>query len=175
MGWEMITNSGMLAALVVMYLASISIFNYLGVTISGKLSTVTRTINDALRTSIVWGVQVLLFYAGSTAYGQGPTSHSWMQLLGFGFMVLGSLINHMIVKLPFLSYPGQEQFRKFRPMGMIMSPGGQVVSVMSQHGSPMASPASPHTTARISLSAQMSYAEDNAAKEGDMVLVQEPC
>merc|ERR1712224_393145 len=56
----MLVHSGAVAAFVVIYLVSISIFNFLGVTIAGKLSAVHRTMNDATRTSIVWAVQLLV-------------------------------------------------------------------------------------------------------------------
>jgi len=102
---HMLVNSGALMAFCLLYLFSISAFNFLGVTIAGKLSAVTRTINDALRTSIVWSVQLFVYYAlGSENYGTPWKAHSWMQLIGFAFLILGSLVNHAIVKLPCLTY-----------------------------------------------------------------------
>lgn len=145
--WELATNSATLAGLVVCYLISISFFNFLGVTISKQLSAVHRTINDALRTAIVWGVQLALFYAGSTTYGQGPTPHSWMQLLGFVFLVLGSVINHQVLKFPCLHYPSS--LTQLRPMGAAtMSPTAQGVSVLSFPGSPLASPVTRHAPSK---------------------------
>eukprot|EP00929_Paragymnodinium_shiwhaense_P008582 TRINITY_DN11253_c0_g1_i1.p1 TRINITY_DN11253_c0_g1~~TRINITY_DN11253_c0_g1_i1.p1 ORF type:complete len:399 (+),score=107.25 TRINITY_DN11253_c0_g1_i1:84-1280(+) len=102
---QMIENSGTILAFVLMYLVSISIFNFLGVTIAGKLSAVHRTINDALRTSIVWIVQLIVYYAGAENYGTPWMAHSWLQLLGFGFLVLGNLLNNAIVRVPGLYYP----------------------------------------------------------------------
>lgn len=101
---HMLTSSGLLAMWVLIYLFSIACFNFLGVTISGKLSAVHRTINDALRTAIVWGVQLVLNSCGSK-YGAGWTEHSWMQLLGFLCLIMGSLTNHMVVRFPCLYYP----------------------------------------------------------------------
>merc|ERR1712129_128901 len=136
---ELVEHSTLLKCLVLGYLVSISFFNFLGVTISKQLSAVHRTINDALRTAMVWGVQLALFYAGSTTYGQGPTPHSWMQLLGFVFLILGSLVNHQIVKAPCLYYPGGPT--QMRQMGAgAMSPSRQTVSLLSFPGSPLASP-----------------------------------
>merc|ERR1719220_641245 len=113
-------NSSPLIYLMVGYLASIAAFNFCGVTIAGKLSAVTRMMNDALRTCIVWAVQLALYYAGST-YGQGPTEHSWMQLLGFVFLFCGTMINHQVLKIPCISYPGSHV--QLRPMGAAaMSP-----------------------------------------------------
>merc|ERR1712061_604319 len=109
-----------------------------GVTIAKQLSSVHRTINESLRTAIVWGVQLALFYAGSTTYGVGLTPNSWMQLLGF-ILFIGSTINHQVLKLPCISYPGDSV--KERAMGASsMSPGRQSVTLLSFPGSPLASP-----------------------------------
>merc|ERR1740123_2541205 len=129
-GTVLVSNSSTLQCLVGGYLVSIATFNFLGVTISKELSAVHRTINDALRTAIVWGVQLALFYAGSTEYGQGFSPHSWMQALGFVFLVMGTMINSQVLKLPCISYPGGPGV--MRPMGAgMMSPGRQSVSLLS--------------------------------------------
>merc|ERR1719238_1461674 len=104
----MIAHSGTITAFIAVYLVSIAVFNFLGVTIAGKLSAVTRTINDALRTSIVWSIQLGVYYFFPVGtghnYGSPWGSHSWMQLLGFVCLVLGSLLNHAVLKLPCLDY-----------------------------------------------------------------------
>jgi hypothetical protein len=102
---HMLSSSRLLLLWVLTYLLSISVFNFLGVTITGKLSAVHRTINDALRTAIVWSVQTILYYTGCETYGTPLTPHSWMQMLGFVFLLCGSLANHQILKFPFLTYP----------------------------------------------------------------------
>mmetsp|Transcript_133633 Transcript_133633/g.249967 ORF Transcript_133633/g.249967 Transcript_133633/m.249967 type:complete len:394 (+) Transcript_133633:71-1252(+) len=106
---HMLGGSGILDVFVISYLVSISFFNFFGVTISGKLSAVHRTINDALRTMIIWAVEIFVFYAlGSETYGKGWRPHSWLQLLGFLCLISANFINHAILKLPCLTYPAPQ-------------------------------------------------------------------
>lgn len=106
---HMLAGSGQLLLFVLCYLVSISFFNFLGVTISGKLSAVHRTINDALRTCIIWAVEILVYYViGSERYGTAWQPHSWLQLIGFFLLILGNLVNHKILRLPFLDYTDEQ-------------------------------------------------------------------
>lgn len=136
---HMLGSSGILLFWVLLYLISISCFNYLGVTIAGKLSAVHRTINDAVRTAIVWAVQTVLFYAGSTTYGAKLTEHSWMQVLGFVFLILGSLANHQVIRFPGLKYPMEEasQISMASPShthGQLLSPPSKGAEVSKATG-----------------------------------------
>jgi len=142
----MLYSNPTLLFLVFGYILSIGSYNFIGLTIAKELSAVHRTMNDSLRTAAVWGVQLLLFTLGNHTYGVGWKAHSWMQLLGFVMLVLGSLINHMILKLPFLFYP-DEIGARLRTMGNVMSPTAQGVSILSYPGSPGCSPVpSPQAT-----------------------------
>lgn len=106
---EMLFSSAKLVIFVFLYLFSISFFNFFGVTISGELSAVHRTINDALRTIIIWGVQIFVFYVISEDYGTPWTEHTYMQLIGFGLLVLGNLVKNAIIKIPGLAYEEEAQ------------------------------------------------------------------
>lgn len=105
----MMQQSSVLVFFILLYLVSIAFFNFLGVTITGKLSAVHRVINDALRTIIVWAVQLMLFYLGSEKVGQDYGAkilpHSWMQLIGFLFMIMGSLLYNDVIRFPCMEYP----------------------------------------------------------------------
>jgi energy-converting hydrogenase Eha subunit A len=107
----LVDESGQLLAFVVLYLISISFFNFLGVTIAGQLSAVTRTINDAMRTMIIWIVEVFVFYCVSEKFGQKWTTHSYLQLIGFVFLIAGNMINSKVLKLPCLTYEEPAQNR----------------------------------------------------------------
>jgi len=101
---HMLAGSGQLLAFVVFYLSSISFFNFFGVTISGQLSAVTRTINDAMRTMIIWIVELIVFYGISEKYGQKWQPHSYLQLIGFVFLITGNMVNSKVLRLPCLTY-----------------------------------------------------------------------
>lgn len=105
---HMLLGGGNLDVFVGIYLCSIAVFNFLGVTISGQLSAVHRTINDAMRTMIIWTAEIVIYYTVSKTYGIPWQPHSYLQLVGFGFIIMGNLLNNAIVKLPGLFYPGAE-------------------------------------------------------------------
>jgi len=65
--------------------------------VSGKLSAVHRTLVDACRTIVVWGINLTIYYASSNGGDDcvatsGENWHgywSWVQLVGFAFMMCG--------------------------------------------------------------------------------------
>lgn len=101
---EMLAGSRDLLIFVLFYLCSISFFNFFGVTISGQLSAVHRTLNDALRTIIIWVVEIIVFYTISEDFGTGWKAHTYLQLVGFALLVLGNLLKNAIIKLPGFNY-----------------------------------------------------------------------
>jgi predicted membrane protein len=102
---HMMAGSGRLLALLVINLFSISFFNFFGVTISGELSAVTRTVNDAMRTMIIWTVEIIVFYGISEKYGQEWQPHSsYLELIGFLFLITGNMINSKVLRLPCFRY-----------------------------------------------------------------------
>eukprot|EP00930_Biecheleria_cincta_P102779 TRINITY_DN94603_c0_g1_i1.p1 TRINITY_DN94603_c0_g1~~TRINITY_DN94603_c0_g1_i1.p1 ORF type:complete len:395 (-),score=53.40 TRINITY_DN94603_c0_g1_i1:13-1197(-) len=100
----MLAGSRDLLIFVMFYLCSISFFNFFGVTISGQLSAVHRTLNDALRTIIIWVVEIIVFYTISEEFGVGWKAHTYLQLIGFALLVLGNLLQNAIVKIPGFKY-----------------------------------------------------------------------
>lgn len=102
--FEMLAGSRDLLIFVLFYLCSISFFNFFGVTISGQLSAVHRTLNDALRTIIIWVVEIIVFYTISEEFGTGWKAHTYLQLIGFAFLVLGNLLQNAIIKIPGFKY-----------------------------------------------------------------------
>lgn len=102
---HMLAGGGDLLLFVLVYLISIAIFNFCGITIAGKLSAVHRTINDAMRTMIIWTVEIIVYYGMSKTYGAAWTPHTYLQLVGFAFIILGNMVNNAIFKIPGLYYP----------------------------------------------------------------------
>ncbi len=99
-------NSSFLIFLVAVYLVSIAIFNVLGMKVSKHLSSVHRTLIDSSRSVVVWVVQLALWYlADSSTYGTPWTKNSWLQLLGFAFLVLGTLVYNEVIILVRTSQP----------------------------------------------------------------------
>merc|ERR1712061_184866 len=97
-------SKGVLDVFGLVCMLSIAFFNFFGVTIGGELSAVHRTVLDALRTTIIWAIEVALDSAGYHTYGSSLKPHSWMQLLGFALLILGNLLYNGVVRLPCFSY-----------------------------------------------------------------------
>lgn len=73
------------------YLLSIAFYNYFGLTVAKDLSTVHRTLIDALRTILVWLSSIIIYYAGAKSLGEPwRGKYSLLQLLGFVFLLVGT-------------------------------------------------------------------------------------
>ena len=94
----MMANNYILMLLCVGYIISIAFYNYCGMAITKSLSAIHRTLIDALRTILVWGVDLLIYYAfDSSTFGEPWTPYSPLQLGGFIFIVLGTLMYKEII------------------------------------------------------------------------------
>lgn len=93
-------HNSTLLGLVVAYCISIALFNQCGMAVSKYLSSLHRTLIDSLRAVVVWGVQLCLYYAyDSETYGIQWTPNSMIQLVGFLFLVFGTLVYNEVVIL----------------------------------------------------------------------------
>ena len=80
-----------------LYVLSIASFNFSGLTISKNVSSTARTIVDTLRTIVIW----LFFLTMPFLPEETKETFSWLQLLGFFILILGSLIYNEILVIPF--------------------------------------------------------------------------
>jgi len=137
------------------YLTSIGFYNYFGVSMSGQLSGVHRTLVDALRTALVWAVELGIFYAtqktgcspegreNGECFGTPWGKYSPLQLVGFAVLIVGTLMYKGLIKVPGLYYPppGEEpkvaSIQGFSsPVAMLFSPVMSYFSPGSSNGSP---------------------------------------
>ena len=94
---KQIWESGLLKAYLSLYILSIAFFNFSGLTISKNVSSTARTIVDTLRTIVIW----LFFLIMPFLPEETKETFSWLQLLGFFILILGSLIYNEILVIPF--------------------------------------------------------------------------
>lgn len=80
-----------LLGLIIAYIFSIACFNFFGLSVSKTLSTIHRTLIDACRTILVWITMIILNYAG-TPFGEPWGKWSFLQLIGFVFLIFGTVI-----------------------------------------------------------------------------------
>jgi drug/metabolite transporter (DMT)-like permease len=93
-------NSWPLAVLSLVYVLSIAGYNFASLSVAKRLTTVHRTLIDSSRTIFVWGLDLIIYYAGATQFGESWNHWSWLELLGFIVLLLGTLIYNRVIKLP---------------------------------------------------------------------------
>jgi len=98
-GLYMMTDNLNILYFGIIYFASIGMYNVFGMGVAKKMSSVHRTLIDALRTTIVWSFDVILFYAGSGSAGEELTYYSILQCVGFILLIIGTLIYNKVLRL----------------------------------------------------------------------------
>ena len=83
-----------------LYVLSIAFFNFSGLTISKNVSSTSRTIVDTLRTIVIWTFFLTMPFVPEDT----KETFSWLQLLGFSILILGSVIYNEILVLPFWGF-----------------------------------------------------------------------
>jgi hypothetical protein len=73
--------------------------------VAKSLSTIHRTLIDAMRTLFIWSVDLFIFYNVDPSFGEEWTTYSPLQLFGFGILVTGTLMYNQIIKFPCIEYP----------------------------------------------------------------------
>jgi len=99
-GMHMVVNSPTLLALVPTYMVSIALYNFVGITVGQRMSAVVRCLVDSCRTFVVWAVDLLLYYAVSKEFGSAWLPHSWITVIGFCILVLGTCLYNEVVPVP---------------------------------------------------------------------------
>jgi drug/metabolite transporter (DMT)-like permease len=88
--FEQIGSSWQLALLFLGFMLSISLFNFTGVTTTKKAGALARSTIDTSRTVLIWVFSIFV----------GWETFVWLQLVGFFFLVLGTLVYNEILKIP---------------------------------------------------------------------------
>mmetsp|Transcript_75399 Transcript_75399/g.218975 ORF Transcript_75399/g.218975 Transcript_75399/m.218975 type:complete len:402 (+) Transcript_75399:82-1287(+) len=103
----MLCSSAPLMMVVAVYTFSCATYNIAGIAVTDALSSVHRVMLEAFRTSIVWvfGLVVHYCFDSSSPFGEAWTKYSWIEVAGFGFVMLGQAIYGEILQVPGLQYP----------------------------------------------------------------------
>lgn len=107
----MIENGSGLTHAVLLYTLSCACYNLCAVCVTGALSAVHRTMFMALRTLIVWCVDLTVFYMvdPNIAWGESWSVYSYVQLIGFVVLVTGQAIYAGVLQVPGLRYAPSPQ------------------------------------------------------------------
>ncbi len=100
----MMKNNPGLMTFCVLYLVSIAFYNYAGLSVAKSLTSVHRTLIDALRTVSVWGGSLVINHFTHGRFCEGWGHYSWMQIIGFLFLIVGTLVYNKVLRLPCLVY-----------------------------------------------------------------------
>jgi drug/metabolite transporter (DMT)-like permease len=103
----MLHNSPALLGLVCVVLFSCATYNMSGMAVTNLLSAVHRSMLEATRTAVIWvyGLGVHYFFSDDAGFGESWMPYSWLQLVGFGFLVCGQMIYSETLVIPCLTYP----------------------------------------------------------------------
>ena len=76
---------------------SISVFNFVGISVSKYASSASRAVVDTIRTIVVWIFFLLPFI------DECHREHFlWLQLVGFVCLIFGTAVYNEVLELPFL-------------------------------------------------------------------------
>jgi len=84
---------------VILYVCSIALFNFVGISVAKYASSHARAVVDTVRTIVVWGFFLMPFI--NVCHRE---SFNWIQLLGFILLVLGTVIYNEVLVIPFFGF-----------------------------------------------------------------------
>jgi hypothetical protein len=95
--WHMVAHSRPLAACAAAFLACMAVYNLAGMRVTDSLGALSRTVAETLRTALVWGLDLGLYYfvqppAGKARLGEPWDASSWLQAAGFAVLAAGTLV-----------------------------------------------------------------------------------
>lgn len=91
--------NGSLLFFCILYICSIGVFNFVGITISKVLSSPARAVLDTIRTIVVW-----LFFIFPIVDKCHREQFQVLQLIGFIFLILGTVIYNEILPIPLFGF-----------------------------------------------------------------------
>lgn len=68
------------------------------------MTVVHRTLIDSLRTILVWVIDIIIFYLSKGSFGESWNAYSYVQLIGFSLLVIGTIVYNGVIKIPGLIY-----------------------------------------------------------------------
>lgn len=124
--FAMVANSHKLQLVIAVYLVSVFLFNIAGMMVTYQLSGVHRTLLEATRTAVIWGIDLAIHaeYPESN-FGESWNPWSWLELAGFLVLVIGQATYGEMITWGFRT----SQSKVATPLGSpskLMSPTGQL-------------------------------------------------
>ncbi|XP_078372206.1 solute carrier family 35 member F6-like isoform X2 [Oculina patagonica] len=107
----MIKNNSQLLGMSVLYICSVSFYSFFGLSVTKSLTAVHTTLIDALRTIVVWVVDLFVHYVFHEGFGEAwDSKYGIFQVDGFLFLLLGNaLYNELLIIPPLMPKPEPPQ------------------------------------------------------------------
>ncbi|KAJ6226278.1 hypothetical protein M0813_10968 [Anaeramoeba flamelloides] len=106
----MLSNSSFLVVITIFYILVILMYNYSGMMITSFSSALLRNIIDGLRTLLIWGIQILIYYSSpKSGFGEKWTNWSYLELVGFAGLIYGTFVYNKIIKLKCFEYGSESK------------------------------------------------------------------
>jgi len=99
---KQVFNGGILILYVFVYIFSIAVFNFSGITVTKHLSSPARAVLDSVRTVTVW--LYFLVIPSPIVLDHLHEHFKWLQLVGFIILLVGTVIFNEILVLPWLGF-----------------------------------------------------------------------
>lgn len=101
-----VSQSRELQLLILIYIFSCSSLNISSVMVTYSFNAIHRTMLEATRTSVIWGVGLYVHYKvdPSIPFGEKWLPFSWLEALGFVFLLFGQMIYGEVIKCPCFNY-----------------------------------------------------------------------
>jgi drug/metabolite transporter (DMT)-like permease len=116
--FRQIGANGPLLFYVILYICSIALFNFVGISVAKYASSPARAVVDTVRTIVVWGFFLIPFSFVEKSHRE---TFSYLQLVGFILVVLGTVIYNEVLILRFLGFDKdtKEAIKKREAIGPI--------------------------------------------------------
>jgi len=101
---QMIQHNYLLLSMILVYWISIGFYNFCGLSVTKQLTAVHRTLIDSLRTVLVWGIDIVLYFMTGGSFGESWNKYSWVQVIGFLLLIFGTLTYNAVLRFPGLYY-----------------------------------------------------------------------
>jgi hypothetical protein len=104
-----IASNSVLLFYSILFTISIAVFNFVGITVTKIASSASRAVIDSVRTVVIWA-----FFMMPIVDVCHREHFNWIQLIGFLFLIFGTLIYNEILQLPFTPKKVQNQVEAAR-------------------------------------------------------------
>jgi drug/metabolite transporter (DMT)-like permease len=97
-------NSSAIIIFSIFYICCISCYNYVGITITKYVSSPARAVMDSARTVVIWAFFLIPVWDNLEGYSGLQETFKILQLIGFIFLIFGTLVFNEFIILPFWDF-----------------------------------------------------------------------